>query len=158
MTEKVVNREYVDKNGSVTGGKVEYWLTNNGLKPANQTTDNLVNKAVKVTQLITMTSGKQYYLATVNGKQIAWIPMDAFKQEETVVNRQYIDKTGTVNNGQPEYWLTDSGIKSANQTTSNLVNKSVKVTQLTTTTTGKQYYLATVNGKQVAWISVVAFK
>ncbi|AST84130.1 GW dipeptide domain-containing protein [Latilactobacillus sakei] len=158
MTEKVVNRQYIDKTGSVVGNKAEYWLTDNGLKPANQTTDNLVNKAVKVTQLITMTSGKQYYLATVNGNQVAWIPVDSFKVSEMVTNRQYVDKTGTITGGQPEYWLTDSGIKSANQTTGNLAGKTVKVTQLITTTAGKQYYLATVNGKQIAWVPMSAFK
>lgn len=157
--ETVVSRETIDKDGSVVGKKAEYYLTDKGIVPADKTTDNLVNKDVKVTQLIKTSLGKQYYLATVNGKQVAWIPVNAFKEYEKVIEKKDVDKKGIVLANQLEYWLKTYGIESANQKTDkNLLNKEVRVTSWVKTSKGNEYYLATVNGKQVAWIRTNAFR
>ena len=66
-----------------------YWLESKGLVNSGSMTNQLSNKKVTVTQWIKTSLNKEYYLATVDGKAIAWVPKDSFEKNELVVTRAF---------------------------------------------------------------------
>lgn len=113
MNETVTQRQNVSLKGHVNGGQSMYWLESKGLVNSGSMTNQLSNKKVTVTQWIKTSLNKEYYLATVDGKAIAWVPKDSFEKNELVVTQKDINLSGTITNGKATYWLTNVGMVSA---------------------------------------------
>ncbi|WP_448949716.1 glycoside hydrolase family 73 protein [Latilactobacillus sakei] len=155
--ERVVQKSLVKMVGKVNGGQPMYWLLNTGMQLSGSNTNRITNKAVTVTQWIKTSANKEYYLANVDGKTVAWIPKSTFSESESVVARKQLKLTGHVNGGQPMYWLLNTGMQLSGSNTNRITNKTVTVTQWIKTSANKEYYLANVDGKTVAWIPKSTF-
>lgn len=155
--ETVVESKDVKLNGRVNGGQSTYWLLNTGMSPSGESTDGLVNQNVTITKWIKTSANKEYYLATVNGQVVAWIPKGAFAESEVIVESKNLTLNGHVNGGQSMYWLLDTGMQASGESTTSLVNKDVTVTKWVKTSANKEYYLVSVAGQTVAWIPKSAF-
>ncbi|UTC12789.1 hypothetical protein A4W75_06860 [Latilactobacillus curvatus] len=156
-TELVVERKNVNLEGTVNKKNPMYWLTNSGMQAAQQLTDGIADKTVAVTEWVKTNANKEYYLVSVNGQSIGWIPKAAFVEDQPVVQHTSVNLKGYINSSQPEYWLVNTGLRAAGTNTKNLVNKDVSVSEMVKTSANKEYYLISVNGKVEAWVPKAAF-
>lgn len=157
LSEPAGNQKNVSLAGLLKNGARKYRIAELGhIEPLDLTTDDMVNKSVKIIKEVQSNSGATYYLITnSNGQPICWILESDLILSEVVSSTQGYNNGGLVVSAARKYSLQEDRqlLNATNGFTDTIVGQQVIVADSAKTMSGTTHYLIlNSNGTGIGWV------